>query len=69
MKKEKMMADQLQCMFLEGKLSGFKESYINLITRKLRTGKVSIIELMQEDPILKERIQEALVRIESEILI
>ncbi|MGJ7909465.1 hypothetical protein [Neobacillus sp. LXY-1] len=69
MKKEKMMADQLQCMFLEGKLNGFKESYINVITRKLRTGKVSIIELMQEDPILKEKIQEALVLIESEILI
>jgi hypothetical protein len=38
MRKEKMIADQLQCMFLEGKLNGFKEAYINLITKKLRTG-------------------------------
>lgn len=27
MKREKMVADELQCMFLEGKLQGFKEEY------------------------------------------
>jgi hypothetical protein len=32
-------------VFLEGKLDGFKEEYINLITRKLRTGEITLSEL------------------------
>ena len=59
MNKEKMIADELQHMFLEGKLNGFKEEYINFITRKLRTGDTSIDELMQENSELKEKVLEA----------
>ena len=56
---EKMIADELQHMFLEGRLKGFKEEYINVITRKLRTGDTSIDELMQKDSVLKEKVLEA----------
>ncbi|MCM3729678.1 hypothetical protein M3226_29350 [Neobacillus cucumis] len=59
MNKEKMIADELQHMFLEGKLKGFKEEYINFITRKLRTGDTSIDQLIQEDSELKEKVLEA----------
>ena len=58
MNKEKMIADELQYMFLEGKLKGFKEEYINFITRKLRTGATSIDELIQGSE-LKEKVLEA----------
>lgn len=51
-----MNADQLQCMFLEGKLNCFKEEYTNLITRKLRTGDLRICELIQEDSDLKVKV-------------
>ncbi|MDR4949929.1 hypothetical protein [Neobacillus cucumis] len=60
MNKEKMIADELQHMFLEGKLKGYKEEYINFITRKLRTGDTSIDELLREDSELKEKVLEAL---------
>jgi hypothetical protein len=63
MKKEKMIADELQCMFLEEKLLGFNEKYINTITRKLRTGELTIYELVQEDSDLKEKVLEALKRL------
>ncbi|MED4224271.1 hypothetical protein [Neobacillus cucumis] len=59
MNKEKMIADELQHMFLEGKLKGYKEEYINIITRKLRTGATCIDELIQEDSDLKEKVREA----------
>lgn len=62
-----MIADELQCMFLEGKLNGVKEEYINLITRKLRTSKITVTELIREDPFLKDKVLEASARITSYI--
>jgi hypothetical protein len=59
MNREKMIADELQHMFLEGKLHGFKEEYINFVTRRLRTGEKTVDELMQEDSKLKEKVLEA----------
>ena len=63
MKIEKLIANELQCMFLEGELNGVKEEYVNNITKKLRTGVLSINELIQEDPTLKEKVLEASLRI------
>jgi hypothetical protein len=63
MNREKMIADELQHMFLEGRLNGFKEDYINLITRKLRTGDIKLDELLREDFDLKEKVLEASERI------
>jgi hypothetical protein len=63
MKKEKMIADELQCMFLEGRLEGLKEQYINIITRKLRLGHIKIEELLRDDSALKEHVLEASERI------
>lgn len=60
MKNEKIIADELQCMFLEGKLNEVKEDYLNLVTRKLRTGDLTITELLKEDLILKEIVLEAI---------
>ncbi|SEM22548.1 hypothetical protein SAMN05192533_101495 [Mesobacillus persicus] len=65
MKVEKLIADELQCMFLDGKLEGFKEEYINLVTRKLRIGELALSDLIQNDPTLKDKIIEAEVRIVS----
>lgn len=63
MKKEKMIADELLCTFLEEKLLGFKKEYINIITRKLRTGELTINELVQKDSALKEKVEEAIARL------
>ena len=60
-----MVADELQCMFLEGKLHGFKEEYINTITRKLRIGELPLSDLSREDSELKEKILEASSRLLS----
>ena len=62
MKIEKLIADELQCMFLEEKLIGINERYINLITRKLRTGEIKLTELIGNDFHLKEKVLEALSR-------
>jgi hypothetical protein len=66
MKIEKLIADELQCMFLNDSLIGFKEEYINNISRKLRTGEVKIVELVKKDSDLKVKILEALVRISKQ---
>lgn len=63
MDREKMIADELQCMFLEGKLNGFKEEYINQVTRKLRIGDTKLDELLRENSDLKEILLEASERI------
>lgn len=65
MKKEKMIADELQFMFLEGKLGGLKEEYINHVTRKLRTGEMTLLELMREHPKLKRKLFEAIYRLQK----
>jgi hypothetical protein len=65
MKREKMIADELQCMFLEGKFNGFKEEYINNITKQLRTGEIEISNLLQKHSELKEKILEAFERLKS----
>ena len=67
MRKEKIIADELQCMFLEGNLHGFKEEYINYITRRLRKGNLRIKELMGLNAKLREKVLEALVRTGSNI--
>ncbi|RVT57223.1 hypothetical protein [Niallia taxi] len=63
MKKEKMIADELQCMYLEGRLVEFDERYINKISRKLRTGDLSLNELIRDDSILKKVVLEAFERL------
>ncbi|MBT2655851.1 hypothetical protein J7E81_11495 [Bacillus sp. ISL-18] len=63
MKIEKLIADELQCMFLEEKLIDINERYINLITKQLRTGEIKLMELTRDDFDLKEKVLEALLRI------
>jgi hypothetical protein len=63
MNREKMIADELQCMFLEGKLQDFNEVYINSVTKQLRTGEVSFFHLAQEDSDLKGKVLEAFARL------
>jgi hypothetical protein len=63
MENEKMIADQLQCMFLEGKLPGINERYINQLTRKLRTGCLTVDELIDRQLLLKEQVMEAASRV------
>jgi hypothetical protein len=62
MKIEKLIADELQCMFLEGMLMGIDEKYINSITKKLRTEEVKLTELVSDDFLLNEKVFEALSR-------
>lgn len=63
MRKEKMIADELQCMFLNGELHGFKEEYINFVSRKLRTGEIKLSELVKEDSNIKEKVHIAYERL------
>jgi uncharacterized membrane protein len=62
---EKMIADELQCMFLEGELIGIQEQYLNLITRKLRTGKLTLFQLIEQNAIAQDKLLEAQARINS----
>ncbi|WP_404328360.1 hypothetical protein [Mesobacillus maritimus] len=59
MKLEKLIADELQSMFLEDRLPGLKEEYVNSITRELRLGIVTLPELIRKDPLLKPNISDA----------
>lgn len=67
--KEKMVADELQSMFLEGLLPGVKEEFVNVISKNLRTGEITIKELLHDHSNLKEKVAEALNRIPSYIWI
>ncbi|MGM0904897.1 MAG: hypothetical protein ACQEXB_28115 [Bacillota bacterium] len=59
MKLEKLIADELQSMFLEDRLTGLKEEYVNSITRELRLGIVTLPELIRKDPLLEPNISDA----------
>ncbi|WP_079508768.1 hypothetical protein [Mesobacillus jeotgali] len=63
--KEKMVADELQCMFLEGLLPGIEEVWINILSRNLRNGNLTINDLLCSDALPKEKVDEALNRIPS----
>ncbi|PKR86815.1 hypothetical protein [Heyndrickxia camelliae] len=63
MKVEKLIADELQCMFLEGQLQDFKEDYINFLTRKLWIGEISVNDLIKEEPKIKDKVSDAVSRI------
>ncbi|MCM3587809.1 hypothetical protein M3182_18955 [Mesobacillus maritimus] len=60
---EDMVADELQCMFLEEKLCGVKEEELNRITRKIRRREITISELIRQHPMMKEKVKDAMLRI------
>ncbi|MBT2658044.1 hypothetical protein J7E81_22865 [Bacillus sp. ISL-18] len=68
MKLEKIIADELQYMFLNDNLHGFKETYINNITMRLRNGEIKLFDILSDDFDLKDQILEALVKIHKEKL-
>ncbi|WP_121612435.1 hypothetical protein [Mesobacillus foraminis] len=63
MKKEYLVADELQCMFLEGSLPGIKEEIVNLVSKQLRTGDITIAELIEDYPLFKDKVIQAIERI------
>jgi hypothetical protein len=67
-KKEKMVADELQCMFLEGLLPGIEEEYVNMLSKNLRTGILTIHDLLHGKTLSKEKVNEALNRIPSLVI-
>ncbi|MEH7095659.1 hypothetical protein [Neobacillus vireti] len=68
MKLEKIIADELQYMFLNDTLQGFKETYINNITMRLRNGEIKLFDILSDDFDLKDKILEVLVKINKEKL-
>ena len=68
MKLKKLIADELQCMFLNDDLIGFREEYINDITMRLRNGEIKLFDLMSNEFQLKEKVLEVLVKINKEKL-